>query len=71
MCKITILESTSINVHILGYSVFFSELPVYINVISISSCVFIDQDVVRFFEEKCLLSFQVGQEAKLGLKLSI
>lgn len=53
MDKITILESTSINVHILGYSVAFSELPVYVNVISICSYLFIDKDEVRFFEEKC------------------
>lgn len=71
MDNITILESTSINVHILGYSVAFSELPVYVNVISICSYLFIDKDEVRFFEEKCLLSLQVGQEAKIGPKLLI
>lgn len=69
MCKITILESTSINVHNFEYAMFFSEMPVYINVISISSYVFIDQDVVQFFEEKWLLSFQVEQKAEFGLEL--
>lgn len=70
MCKITILENISINVHNFEYSMFFSEMPVYINVISICSYVFIDQDVVQFFEEKCLLSFQVEQKAKFGPELS-
>lgn len=49
---------------------FFSEMPLYINVISICSYVFIDQDVVQFFEEKSLLSFQVEQKAKFGPELS-
>lgn len=71
MCKITILENTSIDVHNFEYSMFFSEMPVYINVISISSYVFIDQDVVPFFEEKCLLSFQVERKAKFGPELSV
>lgn len=70
MCKITILESIHINVHNFEYSMFFSEVPVYINVISICSYVFIDQDVVQFFEDKCLLSFQVEQKAKFGPELS-
>lgn len=69
MCKITILESIHINVHNFEYSMFFSVVPVYMNVISICSYVFIDQNVVQFFEEKCLLSFQVEQKAKFGHEL--
>lgn len=70
MCKITVLESIRINVHKFEFSMFFSEVPVYINVISICSYVFIDQEMVQFFEEKGLLSFQVEQKAKFGPELS-
>lgn len=69
MYKITVFENTSINVHNFEYSMFFSEMPVYINVISICSYVFMDKDVVQFFEEKCLPSFQVERKTKFGPEL--
>lgn len=68
--KITVLESTNINVHNFEYSMFLSGMPVCINVIPICSYVFIVQDVVQFFEDKCLHSFQVEQKTKFGPELS-
>jgi len=70
MCKMTVLESTGINVHNFEYSMFFTDMPVYINVISICSYIFIHQDVVQFFEEKCLSDFQMERKAILDPELS-
>lgn len=70
MYRITVWESTSINVHNFEYSMFFSEMPVYINIISVCSYV-LYKDVVQLFEEKCLLSFHVmEQKAKFAPELS-